>query len=299
MAKAFLGQVLLFGFLLLYPLSAESIDKETRIPINGLEKIVVNGDSLEEVRLGVNIVTTTATVKSWEGDELAVIQKGRRSLGRITPLAVTHARRGSEAAVSLSPVDSFGIGIRIGAIEITILVPETWEGELELKDFSVPTSIEELRTGTLTVNMQKANLTVTDSEFRAVEMSMGADSNFEADNVSAGTWRLRGKLGKITARNITGSVDAETADGNILIDFSEYSGTSRLVSKLGKITVFVPADSQLDLSLSSALGSVGTDLPAIGPVTIYDSHRLEGQIGTSQNTLAAHSGDGKVRVLSK
>ena len=299
MTKAFIGQVLLFGLLLRVPLFAESIDDEVRIPINDVGKIVVEGESLAEAWIGVDALTTCATVKSWEGEELAIIQEGNSSLGRISPLSVSHSRNGNETTLSLTRERSLGIGMRIGKIEITFLIPEAWEGELELRDFSVKTRVEGLRTRALTGNMKLANLTITNSDIGAVDLSMGADSDFEAENVRAGSWTLRGKLGKITARNITGPVDAETSDGAISLDFADFQGSSRLLSKLGRITVTVPEDSQLNLSLSSTLESVKTDLPVIGPVTVNDPHRLEGHVGASQNLLTAHSGDGRVRVLSR
>ena len=299
MKKAFIGQVLLCGFFLLSHLSAEPINTEDLIPIHNVSKIMVDGANLAEAHLGVNIVPTSATVKSWEGEELVIVQKGRRSMGRITPLTIVHSRDENEMTLTLSREDSFGIGIRIGEIEIALLVPETWEGELELRDFSVETHLEGLRIEKLTGNMKLANLTISDSDIGVVDLSMGLDSNFEAENVRAGSWMLRGKLGHISGRNITGSVDAETLDGNIALDFSDFQGVSRLLSKLGEITVSVPEDTQLNLDLSSTLESVETDLSVIGPVRENDCHRLEGHTGASRNLLTAHSGDGKILVRSR
>ncbi len=299
MTKVFLGQALLCGFLLLPSLSAESISKEDRIPINNVGRIVVDGRNLAEARLGVNIVTTSMTIKSWEGEDLAIVQKGHRSLGRITPLTVDHTRNGDEATLSLSWDHRFGIGIRIGRVDMTLLVPEAWGGELVLQDFHLKTHVEGLSIGALTGNMKLADLKITDSEIETVDLSMGVDSDFEAENVRAESWFLRGKLGKITARNIRGTIDAETIDGNISIDFLDFRGMSRLSSKLGKIAVFLPAESELELNLSSTLESVRTDLPVIGLAAEKDPHKIEGYIGSSDHHLTAHSGDGRVSVFSK
>ena len=299
MTKVFLGQVLLCGFLLLRPLSSESISRENRIPIRDVGKIIVDGRNLPEARLGVNIVTTSMAIKSWEGEDLVIVQKGHRSLGRITLVNVDHTRNGDEATLSLSWDHNFGIGIRIGRIEMTFFVPQAWGGELVLQDLHLNTLIEGLSIVALIGNMKLADLKITDSAIKNVVLSMGGDSDFQAENVQAESWFLRGQLGKITARNIGGAVDVETIDGNISIDFIDFWGTSRLISKLGEISVFIPADSELELNLSSTLDSVQTDLPVIGLVAERDLHKIEGYIGSSNHHLTAHSGDGKVSVFLK
>jgi len=299
MTKTFIGQVLLCGFLLLPPLSADTVDRDERIPVSDIGKIVVDGGNLAEVRLGINIVATSATVRSWKGEELVIAHRGHTSLGRLAPLTVAHTQSGDELTLSLTREISFGIGIRVGKVEIELLIPEAWDGELELRDFPVETCVEGLRAGTLSGNMKLADLTVRDSAVETVILSMGADSNFQAENVRAGSWLLTGKLGVIKARNITGDVTAETVDGDIYIDFADFRGTSRLSSRLGKITVYLPADSELELSLSSPLESAETDFTVQGVVGEGSTHEIKGHVGSSGNILTARSGGGRVQVLAK
>jgi len=99
--------------------------------------------------------------------------------------------------------------------------------------------------------------------------------------------------------NRDSNFEAETVDDNITLDFADFQETSQLLSKLGKINVSVPEDSQLHLSLSSTLKSVKTDLPVLRSLTGHDDHRLKGYIGASRNHLTAHSGDGLVQVVSR
>ncbi len=299
MKKAFTGFLFLSGLLLIQPLSAGPVSREDRADIKTIGTIVVDGGNLQEFRMGINIVKTSVLVKSWEKDELAVLQTGNRFLGGIHPVNVDQSRSGDKLVLTLTRDHSFGMGIRIGRIDMTIFVPREWDGRLELHDLNMETRVEGLHTGVLSGSMKLAGLTIADSDFRFVDFDMGGDAKFRAENVRSDSWHIRGALGSIYAKDIRGTVNAETLDGNISIDYADFQGSSRLVSKMGKVSVFLPADSELELSLSSRLESVRTDFPVTGLVAESNEHQIIGTIGSSGHRLTAHSVFEKVLVYSK
>ncbi|MDC7127330.1 MAG: DUF4097 family beta strand repeat-containing protein, partial [Spirochaetales bacterium] len=148
-------------------------------------------------------------------------------------------------------------------------------------------------------NMILEELSIENSDFSMIDFNLGMDGNFFAENVASEKWFIKGKLGKVIAKNISGSMDATTVDGNIEILFSSFSGDTSLSSKLGNITVYLPEQTKLNLDLSSKFENVKTNLPVIGLVSNNSTKAVNGSVGVSSNLLYAHSGDGRIRVFEQ
>jgi DUF4097 and DUF4098 domain-containing protein YvlB len=141
----------------------------------------------------------------------------------------------------------------------------------------------------------------------ASNMSVDLDIRVPADtpvevNTGAGTVLVDGVTasidiesgaGQADLRGVEGPVQVQVGAGQILYEGAP-SGDCRFHTGAGEIRLSVPAGWNMEVDLSTGIGSVGVDFPVDGLVRLRE---VKGVVGDgSQATIEAHSGAGAINL---
>jgi len=162
----------------------------------------------------------------------------------------------------------------------------------------------------ITVNMSKQGGDVeisakvsplTSNASVALEIVAPADSRLVLDT-GAGAIEVRGITGPIDVKSGAGQVDLRDARGPVRVNLGAgqitYEGTPsgdcRFGTGAGEIRLWLPADLDMKVDLSTGIGAVGVGFAVDGTVRVRE---VQGVIGDgSQGTIVAHTGAGSVTL---
>ena len=290
--------MIVLGLAIGLPLSAEGADCEKSFSIDKEQRLSIDQAKLRLFSIGINFYRVKTVIRSHEGTELVVRVDESCMFGHKNPVELEAEELGGELRLAMGFRRSTAVGLVIGSLDIEILVPADWSGDLELVDLKSDTSIEDFAIESLSGNTSITELSIDGCSFGKMNLELGADTDLSIYATDAGDCRIRGGLGKVSGRGIKGALDIETVDGDISIDFSDLCGRSSLRSALGSVSAGLPAEASTRLDLSSRLSTAACDLP-LEPGAEVSEKRVLGSIGapSSANSLHISSGDGKVSVV--
>jgi len=290
--------IIILGLIIGFPLSAEENEYERRFPMEEKQRLLIDQGRLRLLTIGINFYPVTTKIRSYGGSELIIRVDESSTFGKINPVEIKTDDKDGELHLILGFKSSTVVGVRIGSLNIEILVPSAWDGELELAELKSKTSIKDLHLLSLGGKTSITELSMARCSFGNVDIELGADTDLLMYSTDVGNCRIRGGLGKITGDNIEGTLDIQTFDGDISIDFSNFTGETSLVTKLGCIRASLPEGADADIDLLSRLSSAKCEIPLSVSEDLSDG-RIRGSIGEpgSGNLLNLVSGDGDVIIV--
>lgn len=280
-------------------LIAEDINIKQRYSLESIHSVIINQENLKALTFGICFLPVKTVIRSHKGDELILLVRGRSTIGRLNPISLEAQELGNRLELSMIYKNASMFGINIGQMDIEILVPEHWNNNLELKKISTETNIYSLRQKSLSGSTSMAKLNIYDSDFDQVNLDFGNDTRFSANSVNAEHWKLKGVMGDISVEKVKGEMEIQTFDGDIRIEFTEFQGKNSFSSKMGSISIIVPDNAAMDLSLTSTTESVTTNLFVTDSIQENSKKRISGTVGSSSNALHAMTWGGKVRVFTQ
>jgi hypothetical protein len=132
-----------------------------------------------------------------------------------------------------------------------------------------------------------------------LDITAPAGSNLMLDT-GAGTIDVRGIMGPIDVNSGAGQVDLRSGRGPVTVDLGAgqityegaLSGKNRFQTGAGEIRLRLPADLNMQVDLSTGIGTVGVEFYVDGQVRVRN---VQGVIGDgSQGSISAHTGAGGV-----
>jgi DUF4097 and DUF4098 domain-containing protein YvlB len=139
----------------------------------------------------------------------------------------------------------------------------------------------------------------TDNASVALEITAPAGSKLLLDT-GAGTIDVRDITGPIDVNSGAGQVDLRGGRGPVTVDLGAgqityegaLSGKNRFQSGAGEIRLRLPADLNMEVDLSTGIGTVGVEFNVDGLVKV---RKVQGVVGDgSQGSISAHTGAGGV-----
>jgi DUF4097 and DUF4098 domain-containing protein YvlB len=176
---------------------------------------------------------------------------------------------------------------RDGGLRIKTLKPSSWNNvSVELEITTPPDTRLDLHTGAGSV------------EARGLQGSVKVDTG-------AGSVTLVDVTGEIEGHSGAGSIDVRGADGQVRLDSGagsiDYEGEPRgdcsFESGAGSIQLVLPASLNMEVDLSTGMGTVSVDYNVDGQVS---RREVIGVIGSGEEgSISAHSGTGSVTLISR
>ena len=290
-----LAAILGLNLMLALPLSALGSSNEESFPLENIDRLLIDQQDLRFVTIGISFYPVKTSIRGHNGSELLVRVNERSSFGFRNPVTIDTVVSAGTMRLFASFEHRRTAGINIGSLDLEILIPGSWQGELVLDRLKSKTLVEDLELDALSGSTSVTELTIEGCSFGHTDLELGTDTDLTVYGTDLGDCRLNGAMGKITAGQVRGNIDAETFDGDISIDFSGLSGETRLSSKLGKISVGLPEDTSAGIELYSRLGKVECGL-SLSSSTVLKKNEIRGSIGAAgtANSLSLRSGDGDI-----
>ena len=149
---------------------------------------------------------------------------------------------------------------------------------------------------------------VVRDEFGEIELQQAAATSYDL-GTNSGSITVNGAKGKLKAHTDFGNVKIENAQ-NVILDLSTNSGAvdfngslgtgPHLVkSEFGAVDLTLPADSKLDVDLSTEFGSIKSDLPITVTLTETSNSngdQIAGSINGGGDLLTVETNNGSVNI---
>lgn len=192
------------------------------------------------------------------------------------------------------PLWWFGVGYHHFKVDVTVAVPPTANGRITMVSGSVVAS--GLRRG-VSVAVTSGSITL-----------MGLGGAVRAKTVS-GSIQALGIAGDLQLETISGEISlgessaervaARTISGAVTCDLDNpFTRDVRLETTSGEITVRVPVDADLQVSLNATSGRVRSAFPEVVPANRPGVHAASGRIGEGTGVLNAYALSGSVSLLA-
>jgi hypothetical protein len=261
--------------------------------VDAPRRLALEGDAS---RLDVRLAAGKVRVMGTDGPpRVEITQVGRKGVEVSHDGGVLSLRQpGGGAWWRRGPLWWFGSGWRNFRVDVTLAVPPTAEGTVTLASGSVVAS--GLRRG-LTVDVTSGSITL-----------MGLGGSVKASTISgsiqalgiAGDLRLRAVSGEISLGESSAErVAVRTISGAINCDLDNpFTRDVRLETTSGEITVRVPVDADLQVSLNATSGRVRSAFPEVVPSNRPGLHAANGRIGEGTGVLNAYAVSGSVSLLA-
>lgn len=281
------------------PLSAGEINRSEQYSLEGIHTLLVSQEELSPITIGINIVPISTSITTYPGSELMLSINGSSFLGTAKAPQIEADSNSGILKLDFGYRSPFKAGLRAGKIEIEIRIPESYSGNLQLKDMKSPTEIDRISLENFSADMRNSRLTIRELNARRIDLESRGNAKIECSTVDAEQWRVKCRSGAFIAREINGQMELESFDGKTDIAFSRFEGRSSLRSGGGNITIRIPETSNLGMELVSKAKTAQSEFNLIGESRRQKKGHKSGVVGTaSDNHLCAQSRFGKVRVLS-
>jgi DUF4097 and DUF4098 domain-containing protein YvlB len=189
------------------------------------------------------------------------------------------------------------------------LTANTDFGDVTIESGSADSLSVKTNSGGVTLNKLtvKKDILVED-EFGSIELNQVFAASYDL-NTNSGEITIDGVKGRLTAHTEFGGIqifnaeavtlDLRTNSGSIDIKGSLGAGPHKVVSEFGEINLTLPADTKLDVDLSTDFGRIQSDLPISVTVTeSNDSERdqIVGSINGGGDQLTVQTNSGSVTI---
>ena len=145
-------------------------------------------------------------------------------------------------------------------------------------------------------------------DFGEIELEQAAASSYDL-HTNSGSITVDGAKGKLKAHTDFGgikitnaqsvSLDVTTNSGGVEFSGSLGQGPHLVISDFGEIDLTLPADSKLDVDLSTEFGSINSDLPitvTLNGNSNSDGDQIVGSINGGGNQFTAQTNSGSVTI---
>jgi len=281
------------------PLSAGEIDMNEHYSLKEIHTLVISQKELNPITIGINIVPISTSITTYPGNELLLAVKGSSFLGTARAPHVESSVQSGILSLDIGYHSTFKAGLRAGKIEIEIQIPDSFTGNVQLKEMKSPTEVEALSLESFSAFMRNSKLSLRELKAHRIELDSKGNGKIECSSVNAAQWRVDFGSGAFIAREITGQVELKNFDGKTDIAFSRFEGRSSFRSGGGNITISLPETSTLAMELVSKTKTADCEFNLVEENLRQKKGHKSGLVGAaSDNYLSAQTRFGKVRVLS-
>ena len=165
------------------------------------------------------------------------------------------------------------------------------------------------KSGGVTLTKVNVNQAIkVQNDFGGIELNQSLAASYDL-HTNSGTITVDGAKGKLKALTDFGglkiqntqaaTLDLETKSGSVEFDGSLGDGPHIVQSDFGNIDLTLPADSKLDVDLSTSFGKIKSDLPITVTVTESsekDGDQIVGTINGGGEQLTAKTNSGSVNI---
>jgi DUF4097 and DUF4098 domain-containing protein YvlB len=218
------------------------------------------------VTLGVDTSNGGVTVQGVEGIEAVSVTITLRSKGetleeaqdRVDRIVYHVEQSGNRITARYRASEQEADVRRYSGVDFDVLVPVETRVEVETSNGAI--TVEDVD-GTIRLDTSNGAIDVYDSSG-----SVNADtSNGRIEVVRfVGDLQLDTSNGEVWIEAVTGSVDAETSNGSVHYIGTPETGSNRLRTSNGSITVRVPPDAAIAFNAGTSSGRIRSTLPLVG-----------------------------------
>lgn len=256
--------LLALGALAAYRLPASETDVRAVSPVHGasrLSVVVKRGASL----IGIDPVRISLSVRGEERSDFCLLaHDGHWSLFGTDAVELEFVESGSERVAVISVGSGFSpLAIKGGVVSVELAVPSSWRGSLSVSSFDGDLAISGMRLEGCAVEHGRGLVRMERMEADRLTASI-RDSDGEFQDVSAGSGVLSSRLGRITARRMSGSWDVDGKDGRVIFEAGEGFGGLRIGTRLGGVRLSLPGRSAFSfMATATGPGRVKSALPLV------------------------------------
>lgn len=154
-------------------------------------------------------------------------------------------------------------GLRRNNCSLTITVPDSFAGALEMHNVSGEIDAAELR-GTLDavrIDTVSGNCSFPYVEAGSVHFN-SVSGDLEFDGLITGALKANTVSGSIRADAVAGPIETETVSGSVTLTVDHLNEID-CESIAGKVTLYLPSDAAFSLDFQSTSGRLGNDFPIV------------------------------------
>jgi len=256
--------LLALGAFAAYRLPASETDIRAVSPLHGTNRLVVvveRGSSF----IGIDPVRVSLSVRGEERSDFSLLaHDGHWSLFDSDTVELEFIENGSETVAVVSVGSGFSLlAIKGGVVSVELAVPSSWRGSLSVSSFDGDLAISDMRLEGCAVEHGRGLVRMERVEAARLTASI-RDSDGEFQDVAADRGELSSRLGRITARRMSGSWDVDGKDGRVIFEAGEGLSGLRIGTRLGGVRLSLPGRSAFSfVATATGPGRVKSALPLV------------------------------------
>jgi len=259
-----LSLLLALGAIAAYRLPAAGNDVRALCPAHGtsrLSVVVKRGTSF----IGLDPVRISLRVRGEERSDFSLLaHDGHWSLFDSDTVELEFIENGSETVAVVSVGSGFSLlAIKGGVVSVELAVPSSWRGSLSVSSFDGDLAISDMRLEGCAVEHGRGRVRMERIAADRLYASI-RDSDGEFQDVAADRGELSSRLGRITARRMSGSWDVDGKDGRVIFEAGEGLSGLRIGTRLGGVRLSLPGRSAFSfVATATGPGRVKSALPLV------------------------------------
>ena len=259
-----LSLLLALGAIAAYRLPATGNDVRALCPAHGtsrLSVVVKRGASL----IGIDPVRISLSVRGEERSDFSLLaHDGHWSLFYADAVEAEFIENGSERVAVISVGSGFSpLAIKGGVVSVELAVPSSWRGSLSVSSFDGDLTVCDMRLEGCAVEHGRGLVRMERMAADRLSASI-RDSDGEFQDVAAGRGEISSRLGRITARRMSGSWNVDGKDGRVIFEAGEGFGGLRIGTRLGGVRLSLPGRSAFSfMATATGPGRVKSALPLV------------------------------------
>ena len=319
---------------LLLPLAAVSLSQSDSIAIDGITRIELSVQ--DAAGIGFNNLQIVTKLQSHEGDSLEVDLSGDVSSnyqGAIPQFELI--RDGDSLSLSLKANRRFFFMLfRWGEVELSVGIPQSFAGELDIAVSSSTVIAEDLRLQSLHSRMSSGRGSFSRIEAETIDMKTSSGRT-ELNRIEAGEFSFRGSSGRIELEDLqadtaeiqvssgrieaedfrvrlgwlrtssgrislqrgSGAISLKSSSGGINASWLEFTQSALVEASSGSVRLQLPRDASFELKARTSSGRIISDFP-IQSINGNKGKGLEGIVSEGGPILEISTSSGSIRIES-
>lgn len=267
------------------------------VGIDGVERVVVVAEGGAAL-FSLYFSKVELSVAGEDRDDVLVVTEDGRSGPGLSGMRPRIAKSGKTLAVTLD-FGSFSL-VRIGGglTRVAVSLPSSYRGALDVSLPDGTLGFFDLSLSSLTASINDGKLSA--ERVNADDIRLNArDAVATLANVDAAKGSIICGLGRVEARELSGSWTIDGSDGSVRLSLARSFGKIEAKTDLGSVTIDVPVGSPFRFEGSSALLKPSADFPLDTSVVKKFPREMKtgmGEVGAGGPLIRVTTAEGRISV---
>lgn len=179
--------------------------------------------------------------------------------------------------------------VKMDSFDLTDFIYKSSTGQLEVENINAEKV--SINTSTGGVNIKKLGVKELDIK--------GESGSININECIVKEGSVETTTGSITLKNSSGTLDAKSGSGKVLIDYKEFENQNINIQTIsGSVILKLPDTAEFLLDAKTSTGGLKSDFD-VNTTDNTDKKKIEGQVGTKNNKVSLKTSTGSIKILKK